>query len=238
MLYISYDGSVPAPKNELNEAIARYTDNAHTTAAQIGIRTVVAGIPYAGSAILELIDGLAQRRTQERLNIVFASMKDCLDRLDEEKIDRAFFDSEEFQSILFLLIEKLHTTHDEERLRTFGTALANSAKTEFDRDEREDFIRTLRELSSKDLKVLQYARSRGFFSSVAEVASLGRLVGMGLINDRLKKKGTPLIPIGSDSRRVAQALEEFVTHPPERTYSISSFGIRFLAFITAKSDLT
>ena len=105
-------------------------------ATQIAFRTLVAGIPYAGGPILELWAGAAQRRVQERLHNVFAAMKDCIERLSESKIDRAFFESEEFQSLLFLLLEKLHTTHDADKLKIFGSALANSGNVAFRADDK------------------------------------------------------------------------------------------------------
>jgi hypothetical protein len=37
------------------------------------------------------------------------------DSIGDKKIDREFFKSEEFQIMLFLLLERLHTTHDRER---------------------------------------------------------------------------------------------------------------------------
>lgn len=64
-------------------------------------------------------------------------MKNRLNLLGEEKVDNDYFRSEEFQSLLFLLIEKLHTTHDAEKLRMFGNALGNAANVDFKSDDKE-----------------------------------------------------------------------------------------------------
>ena len=134
--------SVKVPA-ELNVALTKYRDDSQGTAAGIAMRTVVALIPYAGGPILELFDGLAQRRVQERLDKVFVELRQCLERLSEESIDRAFFESEEFQSLLFLLLERLHTTQDADKLKMFAHALANSGGINFKADDKEQYIRVL-----------------------------------------------------------------------------------------------
>jgi hypothetical protein len=35
---------------------------------------------------------------------------------------------EELQTLVFLILEKLHTTHDADRLKLFGNALCNAAR--------------------------------------------------------------------------------------------------------------
>jgi hypothetical protein len=135
---------------------------------------------------------------------------------------------------LGLVIEKLHTTHDEEKLRMFGDALANSGSSEFQQDEKEDYIRTLRDLSTNELQVLKGGYPRGHFSPYT--AGLSRLVGMGLVDEKLQTKKAGRVPRGSDQQRLMQELEKVVTNPPERSYSLSSFGFRFLKFIAKKES--
>jgi hypothetical protein len=135
---------------------------------------------------------------------------------------------------LGLVIEKLHTTHDEEKLRMFGAALANSGSSEFQPDEKEDYIRTLRDLSANELQVLKRGYPYGHFSRYTD--GLGRLVGIGLVNERLEQKRAGRVPRGADQQRLMQELEKVVTNPPERSYSLSSFGFRFLKFIAKKES--
>ena len=106
--------------DELDVVIRQHKEDAETEIPKIALRTAISLIPYAGSAINEIVGGLAQRRAQERLKDMFAALKDRLDSLDEEKVDSEYFDSQEFQTVLYLLIERLHTTHDKEKLRMFG----------------------------------------------------------------------------------------------------------------------
>ena len=63
---------------ELKRAVDSYKRASRVSVGEIAMRTAVAAIPYAGNSVLELWDGLAQRRTQERLNTVFDEMKEQL----------------------------------------------------------------------------------------------------------------------------------------------------------------
>ena len=57
--------------DELDVSIAQHKEDAETTVRNIVWRTGISFIPYAGSAINEIANGLAQLRVQERLNDVF-----------------------------------------------------------------------------------------------------------------------------------------------------------------------
>jgi hypothetical protein len=130
--------------DELSTEIDQYKEDSGAAVQEIALRSMLAGVPWLGSSILEMLNGLAQRRQQERLNDVFDALKNRLQELGKEKIDRGFFKSEEFQTLLFLVIERLHTTHDRTKLAMCGIALANSANTDFKEDHRELFVRALR----------------------------------------------------------------------------------------------
>lgn len=225
--------------DELNATLAKYEDSAEATTRRIATRTLVAGIPYAGGPILEIVDGLAQRRTQERLNAVFVKMKDCLEQLAAEKIDHEFFRSEESQSLLFLLIEKLQTTHDADRLKIFANALANSGNVDFKDDDKEQYVRVLRDLSLADLAVLNDPGLKSWFPDVSVIhyppevmCSLSRLQGMGLVLERLMVKEVPEGRTGSARQDARAALSKLLTEPPKKDFHLSEFGERFLRFIS------
>jgi hypothetical protein len=208
----------------------------------MAVRTALAAIPFAGGAILELVDGLAQRRVQQRLNDVFDSMRERLSVLDEDKVDRVFFHSEEFQTLLFLLLERLHTTHDTDKLRIFGSALANSGSLDFKTDDKEAYIRLLRELSLNDLRTLNDENLKGWFPHTHDIdyapdvlASLYRLQGMGLVLDKLRVKEVPAGRTGSERLDAQRAISELLTQPPKKTFYLSEFGANFLNFVSVSA---
>jgi hypothetical protein len=163
-------------------------------------------------------------------------------RIEDRIPDKKYYDSEEFQSLIGLVIEKLDTTHDEEKLRMFGDALANSGSTEFQADDKEEYVRTLRDLSSRDLRVLNDDRLKGWLPHIPHVtieydadvlSSLSRLAGMGLVIENLKVKTPSAGTTGSARMDAERILKELLTMPPKRTYSLSPFGTRFLEFIAS-----
>jgi hypothetical protein len=191
----------------------------------------LAGMPAAAQIVTSLLTS-GSVRFERRLLLVFEELNAQQKRIEASIPDRRYYESEEFQTFVGLVIEKLHTTHDEEKLRAFGAALANCGGSEFQPDEKEDYIRTLRDLSTNELHVLKGGYPYGHFSPYA--AGLGRLVGMGLVDEELQTKKAGLVPRGANSQRMMQGLKKLVTEPPERTYSLSPFGFRFLEFIATR----
>jgi hypothetical protein len=113
-------------------------------------------IPFGvGAALLTLVGELAGRRINSRLNDVVEHFTNRLRELGEEKIDREWFTSEEFQTLLFDALRQLQVTHDSAKLKMLGVGLANSGADGFKEEERKDlFIRFVRELTSQHVGVL------------------------------------------------------------------------------------
>jgi hypothetical protein len=226
------------------EIAIRQADEAITDESYLPKRLVMCGLSAALAAELAAMPAVSgivlslfkfgSVRFERRLLVVAEELNAQQKRIEASIPDRKYYESEEFQSLIGLVIEKLNTTHDEEKLRMFGDALANAGSSGYQPDEKEDYIRILRDLSNKDLQVLKHSRLNGgrFFHDAQ--SSVGRLVGMGLVTETLEEKRTPMIPRTADSRRKADALKELVTKPPKRAYSLSSFGLRFLDFIAKK----
>jgi len=73
----------------------------------------------------------------------------------EDKVDREWFRSEEFQTLLYEAFNQLNVTHDREKIEMLGVALANSGATRFKgRRTQRLFIHFVRELTRQHLKVL------------------------------------------------------------------------------------
>jgi hypothetical protein len=221
--------------NELQKSIERHKEAAHFSVGEIALRSAVSAIPYAGGPILELWSGVAQRRVHERLNTVFAEMKERLDTVNAEKVNRAFFDSEEFQTLLYLLIEKLHTTHEQAKLKMFGDALANSGNMEFKVDDKEIFIRALRDLSVKDIETLSDEKLKGWNPLTKRIeygpeilSSLSRLSGFGLVIEKFLRP--------NPNTSAEQQLQSLLSSPPWRTFQITTLGERFLQFVATPHE--
>jgi hypothetical protein len=229
--------------SELEVLIAQHKERAETTLREIVLSTAISLIPYAGSAINEIKNGLAQRRVQERLDDFFDAMKERLHTVAEDKVDKEYFHSEEFQTLLYLLLERLHTTHDKKKLRIFGITLGNSGLIEFKTDDKEHFVRVLRDLSLSELQVLDDQRLKGWFPHIPGrdilyankvLEKLFRLQAMGLVLSRIEPAQPPSGTTGSAKADLTKALES-IWKPAKPHFYLSDFGTRFLEFIKGTS---
>lgn len=120
-----------------------------------GVAGVLSLIPGVGGAVTEMLTELAIQRTNNRMKEMFEHFTDSIRNIGEDKVDREWFRSEDFQTLLYEVIQQLHVTHDRKKIEMLGTALANSGTAGFKDDERKDlFIQFVRDLTQKHLKVL------------------------------------------------------------------------------------
>jgi len=155
-----------AVDNELEIVVSQHAEESDVRLLHI-IRQSVARsgigvVPVVGSSINNIFSGLAQRRAAERMNSVFRAMKKRLDELGEEKINKSFFETEEFQTVLLLILENIHTTHDAEKLKVFGNALANAGAVDLKNADKENLARILRDLTATDFVVLNDDMLKGW----------------------------------------------------------------------------
>jgi hypothetical protein len=161
--------------------------------------------------------------------------------------------SEEFGVLFTLILERLHATRDEEKLKIFGDALANSGSKDFQADDKEQYIRTLRDLGIEDLRILKRTASlkmmpepfrRLRFTSF-EKPSLARLTALGLVNEKHKLKdfnvSIRIIPTSQQSaeryaRGIAEGFKKYLQQAPITVYETSDFGERFLTFIASDPE--
>jgi hypothetical protein len=194
-------------------------------------------LPFAASVLGNLIMSNGAR-FEERVIYVLKEMDEQHARIEDKIEDKGFYRSEEFQTLIGLIMERLHTTHDKEKLKLFGDALANSGSVDFQSDDKEAYIRILRDLSAKDLQILgegSYGWRIDNQSSDERISGLSRLAGNGLVVDWLEVK-TPSQQFGGGNSREAAAhqVAKILATPPLRRFHLSEFGKRFLKFITSE----
>ena len=120
-----------------------------------GVAGVLSIIPGVGAAVTEMMTELAIQRTNERINEMFGHFANRIKEVGEDKVNREWFRSEEFQTLLFEALRQLHVTHDREKVKMLGVGLANSGTSGFKSEDRKDlFIHFVRDLTRQHLKVL------------------------------------------------------------------------------------
>jgi hypothetical protein len=223
---------------------------------KLGISGVAAAsfsqMPFIAQVLTSLLDSSATR-FEERLLKVCAELHLQQKRIEDKIPDMNYYTSEPFGALFTLILERLHATRHEEKLRMFGDSLANSGSSDFQADDTEQYIRTLRDRSLEDLRMLQRTaslkkRPEAFaqlrFTNV-EKPSLARLTALGLINESHKlrdfKLSIPVIPTSSQSvdryaRGMVDAFGNYLQQAPMTVYEISDFGERFLRFIANDTD--
>ncbi|HLJ49094.1 MAG TPA: hypothetical protein VKU01_23930 [Bryobacteraceae bacterium] len=215
---IRYEREEQAEKDSLPRKLLEYGLSGLIVTELVGSMAPVAHI-------LTKVLGVFSTRRERGLLKICEALHAELERIKVP--DPKYFESEEFCTLFFLLLEKVHLISDEEKFRRFGVALANSGTGDFEYEEKEDFVRILRDLSMKDLRILNDKRLSGWkphleeiHYEVEELSSLSRLVGMGLVFENFR----------------GSRMFMGVTPAPKPTYSRSPFGGRFLEFITDRTS--
>ncbi len=239
-LHVAIDDPVGIVIRDAEQAIAA-DKSLPSQLVKLGLSAVAAAalvkLPFVAHIVTRLLSS-SSARFEARFLRVAEEMNAQQKRIEGKIPDKTYYESEEFQSLLYLILEKLHATYNDEKLQRFGAALANSGSSEFQSEDKEQYVCTLRDLSSRDLQVLNDGRLKNWFPHThtieydAEVlSSLSRLAGMGLVIEKLEIK--PLENTGSARMDAEKALREILTQPPKRTYFLSPFGNRFLEFISS-----
>lgn len=133
------DEEQPSVALEINEEAKRML---HEKIVSAGFAGALSLIPGVGHAVIELMTDLAIQRTNNRVKEMFDHFTNRIREVGEDKVDREWFRSEEFQTLLFEAFRQLNVTHDRAKLEMLGVALANSGAVGFKDEERKDlFIR-------------------------------------------------------------------------------------------------
>lgn len=214
--------------------------------------TVLAKFPFFSQIVTTLIVGSATR-FEERFLKLAEALEQQQRRIEDKIPDAAYYASPEFHSLLILILERLHSTHQDEKLRTFGEALANSGSEDFVTDDKEQYIRTLRDMSLEDIHTLRKVEEfnklpshlRGLGILKQENPSLARLASLGLVHESTKLRdfnlSIPSVPTSRQSpesyaRGIADAFKKYFEKAPLQTCKLSGFGQRFLRFIEASKS--
>ena len=142
--------------DEMARQIEAYKEDLEPFVGKKSLNAAIAAVPFVGSVILSIASDIGTRKSYERAIEMFRLIKQNLEHLDESQLDKDFFTTDEFQTLLFLAFEQLRTTHDKEKQAMLAAALSNSGTTDFSAEERKElFVRVLRDLSPQHIRVLK-----------------------------------------------------------------------------------
>jgi hypothetical protein len=220
-------------------------DDAKLDGGNEALNALIAEIPFGGGAIGSLLSGRAQRKVVERVTDVFDALKERLEQVDEKKIDKDFFGSDEFLTLLTLSLEQIQTTHDKTKLKMLAIGLANSAAFDFASESRKElFLRILRDLAPEHVSMLNEMAPVEHFGRKAarlsvnspsgdRLAVLQHLVSQGLVTESLHVQKLPTVNFSHPG--AYHMIQKYLETPPSKTYLLSDFGVQFLNFFEGKS---
>ncbi len=222
-----------------------------------GTAAALAKWPFITQIIWTLLTN-SSVRFEKRFLLVAKALNDQQKRIEDKIPNRGYYESEEFQTLMGLLLERLHTTQDNEKLNMFGKALANSGSSDFQEDDREEFIRILRDLSLKDLDELKmfappaahelniglegtkrFLLRRGRRDLGGEnLSRTTRLIGLGLVKEEFSMRNFTGSVEYRSANEIRRAISDYLKQPPTREYELTWFGWRFLQFVSEDSPPT
>jgi hypothetical protein len=112
---------------KLERAVAWYAENAYARATVSGIGSLV---PFAGAAVDAFLGTMGTELAERRRDALFAELRAILSRLDESKVDKDYFRSEEWADLLLKAIYSSAQTRDAEKIKLFAAILAGAATQE------------------------------------------------------------------------------------------------------------
>jgi hypothetical protein len=229
--------------DKLEKTIGNLSDQEKLDVLEETLFALIAAIPMIGGSINSLLTGVAKHRVIERATEVFSAVKERLEQVEESKIDRAFFESEEFQTLLTLVLEQLQSSHDKAKMRMLSAALVNSGMKEFSVESRKElFLRILRDLAPNHLQALNslLPSTQRFLEAGSSLwptnsnpggealAVLQSLAAKGLVNETLKYDRQISLDVSPAS---IKNLKKYLEEAPSRVFKINSFGLEFLRFM-------
>jgi hypothetical protein len=230
--------------DRVGKALEIYEQELKTDIAVKAAKIAIEQIPHFGSQIVKVLFGDAQKRIAERAKDVFDAVRERVERLDKDKIDKTFFESDEFLTIIILVIEQLQTTHDKQKLEMLANAITNSGTTDFSSDTRKElFLRIFRSLAPEHIAELQRIRPKELNQAPGTIraievkgpkgenlAILQTLAANGLVDEHQEFDPNMIPSRFSNENQVKEIIGKFMRTPPLRCFKVSSLGKDFLEF--------
>gem|GEM_PF-6040457 len=148
-------------------------------------RALVQAIPYAGGPLDALFGGWGAELIARRQAQLLEELRAAFQRIEEEKVDKAFIESEEFLNLVLRGLDHSARTHRADRIRLLARVIAGAAATGWGEDRLDD-----------SEALLDLAASL----STAEIVALSKIIDV--YNNR------PRLPLPLDGRPTT--LQEFL----------------------------
>ena len=127
----------------------------------IDFQTAIKSLPLIGGHLDNLFSYKGSKIIQERVNKFFEETKSTLEQLQEEKIDKKYFDSDECFYIFQKIYEQIIRCNEKEKISLFRNILIHSISiNKSDIYHKERFINMVANLSIMHVRILKSYRDR------------------------------------------------------------------------------
>ena len=123
---------------------------------KIWIQSIVVGIPWIGGSLDKILSYKGRQLAEERIKTMLRFLKEEIQKIENNKIEMSFLESEEWNDIVFLSMEKSARIRNKGRLKTIARILKGSIKNEIDTGGHvEDLIDVVAELRDEEAILLR-----------------------------------------------------------------------------------
>lgn len=133
-----------ANMERVNEKISQYGD-------ALLLRAAVSNLPWIGSTLDMILSSKAQKFTEERIMKLLSDLELELAKVDEEKIDKDYLDSEEFYDLMMNAFRATVKTRSEAKIRTYALILKSSLTYKAKTVPPENYLFAIEQLGDLDL---------------------------------------------------------------------------------------
>jgi hypothetical protein len=127
------------------------------------VKGVVAGVPFIGSTLVEVVFNWRWAVERNRVEAFFKELAEDVRALSEDKVDRSYMGSPEFSDLVCDILTRVARTRekDEQKRRHFRKVLLRAVQGKAEAEFSPLFLATLESITEAELKVLSALTVRG-----------------------------------------------------------------------------
>lgn len=182
-------------------------------------------IPFLGTAVTSALSTRAFQLFQDNSRRFAEALRTEIDRLNQEKLDKEFIESEEFTSLLLDVLSSNARTHEHEKTQLYARIFVNAATIDYSKIPfKEGFVRIVEELSVEHIRILAF---------IIQALSGRELTGTVSAQDIAEAVNTPRERVEAYCAQMVRfgLLRDQGTTHPYHFYMPTDYGLEFAAFL-------
>lgn len=188
-------------------------------------------IPFLGEAISTSLDVRASQLAERNSRIFAEEVKRLLEKLDTDKLDKQFLESDEFVLLVTRILIASARTYEQEKITLYARILLNSVTVEkSDTDYKEGFINIVDDLSVEHVKILTVA----YHKIRNEMEDKNKIIVANEIAELLGLEESRVIAYCEQMARFGLIMDSqlgrVLDYQPGH-YTITNYGIQFVEFL-------